>query len=698
MAIRIHVTAVRDSDPEHVRAVFTRRLGEGFGQVGLCERDEWVSFTTSVWGVAGSDLNAGLCELGRAGLQFTTSDGDRWYLTVHGGGSGPAHFLHEFHIHSSLANPEYEAGWAEELEEGAPLPVDPALAFLEEDPAPPAGDTRPRTAFDRLAEELASMGAVIPEEVRSSVAGLSLTDAVNLYREWHAEQVVAALAAAGIPHDAAALRAILLWENVSEGERDSDLGNLPRLLAALRLGGEWDAWVHQAENPPAPVEEAAQVPEAEPPPDYLGWVARCVDALPLVPVVGGPVPLPLRHLARVAFFADACATSDQDPSVRIRVQLPPEFTQTLVAPPPSAAQGQVAVTAGGFEAGLLNSFCLHRVHLERILGRRLAHLLFHLPDGAALECAFAAEDQPATHQRYRGHVASAVWWIDATCPPLSRDVLSDALELAAAQGRTVHRARDAAEVQAIMEAVARDGYLHNMGVKRRGRTLRCEYDHGHLAQLFFRRRFRQPWDFAPVEAERDRQFRERRDQERRLRKMLVARAREQAAPHAEEVLLRGRHSRYWASDFTRLTELEPEMRAKFDATLTARGFQHLGDLVVQKQRDVVLRVFAREDRLCYGILMGKRALYLGYELFSRFADGSTLTTTTNPMVQSHPEAGIYYQSRPGLDLPALYEKHCWGMARFRTRKGTEPELLAHNLLGVAQEIDQAFARRATVAD
>src|SRR5262245_24568851 len=99
MAIRIHVTAARECALEEVRAVFARRLGEGFGAVEVREHGGWVWFTTSVWGVGASDLNRGLCELARPALQFTTSDGDRWYLAVHGGPEGPRHFLHEFRYH-----------------------------------------------------------------------------------------------------------------------------------------------------------------------------------------------------------------------------------------------------------------------------------------------------------------------------------------------------------------------------------------------------------------------------------------------------------------------------------------------------------------------------------------------------------------------------------------------------------------------
>ena len=131
--------------------------------------------------------------------------------------------------------------------------------------------------------------------------------------------------------------------------------------------------------------------------------------------------------------------------------------------------------------------------------------------------------------------------------------------------------------------------------------------------------------------------------------------------------------------------------------MSGLGFQHVGDLVAKKQRDIVLRAYISADGLSYGILMGTRIFYQGYEFFSRFANRSTLTTTTIDWVDSHPQAGIYYKSCSGLKVPALFEKHRWGLGRFRTHRATGPVPLDGTLLGVARELDAAFARQATVA-
>jgi hypothetical protein len=203
------------------------------------EQHGWTLCASSVWAVSGSELNTALTELNRPALQFTTSDGDRWYLTVHGGPDGPASFCHEFSIHAHAPDPaDDERRVAEWTRRSEPEPVDPELAFLEEPPAPPP--ERPPSPFDEIAQELAARGAALPGDFLDALARLPYSAAVERYRRWHAEHVSQALTRAGIPHDPAALSEVLLWENSGENEYAGDLGNLPRLLRVLGIVGVGD--------------------------------------------------------------------------------------------------------------------------------------------------------------------------------------------------------------------------------------------------------------------------------------------------------------------------------------------------------------------------------------------------------------------------------------------------------------------------
>jgi hypothetical protein len=142
------------------------------------------------------------------------------------------------------------------------------------------------------------------EGFRDSVQDLPYSKAVQKFRQWYAEQILAAFTAAGIPFDRELVRQALLWETVTDNERGGDLGNLPRLLAALGLGGEWQDYVKNAEAPP-PEETCPVVPEEPPQPEYLPLVLGCTSSLPLTPLQGGTVDLPLKRLETIAFMADA---------------------------------------------------------------------------------------------------------------------------------------------------------------------------------------------------------------------------------------------------------------------------------------------------------------------------------------------------------------------------------------------------------
>jgi hypothetical protein len=713
MAIRINVTAVRDCPVVEVRAVMSEVIrpacaGAECAPVGdqleIHLHEGWTWFSTSVWGVSAGDLNRGLCKLGRPALQFTTSDGDRWYLTVHGGPQGQVHFLHEFGYHSHAPDPAEDAERQAQIDyREEPPPVDPRLAFLEEDR--PVGPERPKVPFDLIADSLNELGAHIPEEFRAAVADLPYSAAANRYRAWHAEQVSNALAEAGIPHDSAAVRSVLLWEIVTDNERGHDLGNLPRLLSVLGLGGEWDDWVRQAEAPPPPPEPEPQpMPEvpSEPPPepvDLFGPVLAIIELLGLTPVADGPFALPLDDLTLIRFFVEALSIYDTA-GVVLTVTLPRDFDRTRLPAPSGDRPGTVELNAEGFRCAMHNHLWLSQRDLTNQLGEGLAHLLYHLPDGSTIDLAFALADKPALNQRYRGPVNGGQWQISETYPPLTREALAGAMDLAryAAGDSEKHELRDEAEAEAVVELARRDPNMWDMKVQRKGRMVWCKSDVvGHLPKVIFRHRFAAHWDVAAHDREAAQQYQHYQEMKRKMRRAGAEAARRRAAPHDDEVLLQGRCGVYWRSDFARLDQLEQETREKIDTALAGLGFQHIGDLVAKKQRDMVLRTYASNDGLSYAILMAKRIMYQGYEFFSRFADGSTLTTTTNGASESQPELGVYAKVHPGLEPAALYEKHCWGIERFRVRKGTEPVPLEPTLLGVAWEFDRLLARRTGAA-
>jgi hypothetical protein len=435
------------------------------------------------------------------------------------------------------------------------------------------------------------------------------------------------------------------------------------------------------------------------PEDPFAPVLDIVGPLGLAPVRGGPVALPLADLPLVRFFVEALSIHDTA-GVVLTVMLPPDSGLARMAVPSGAGLGGVELTEDGFRLGLDNHLWFSRDDLASQFSEELAGLLEDLPDGSVIDIAFARSERPALNQRYRGDVVGRVWRIHESHPPLEHRALAEGLDLAryAAVEHERHELLDEAEARAVVKLARRDPTLWDLRVQQDGRTVWSKSDIvGHLPKVIFRHRFARYWDIAAHDREAARLYEERVKMQRRMRRAGAEMARRRAAPHDADVLFRGRLGPHWRSDIARLGELEQETRERIDGALADLGFQHVGDLVAKKQRDIVIRTYASADHFSMGVLMAKRTMYLGVEFFSRFEDGSNLTTTTNVAIESRPQLKLYIRAHPGLEPAALYERHRWGIDRFRTHKATHPVPLEASLLGVAREYDAALARREGVA-
>ena len=226
----------------------------------------------------------------------------------------------------------------------SPKLLTPNWPFLKKKSKSPK---RPRAAFDAVADEFKDWNAALPEPLVESLRRLPYSQAMNRLRDWYVDLLPKALEAAGLTVDAQALRKVLLWEDVTPLEHDSDLGNLPRLLSTLGLGGAWDDFVKEAEKPVAVDNEEAET-EAEPEPhsrkvDHARDVLDCFSDLPWTDVAGGPVPILTKHLSRLGLASDACSTGPS-PALAVLLSLPASKRRRAIELPAKPGQ-QVQVAA-----------------------------------------------------------------------------------------------------------------------------------------------------------------------------------------------------------------------------------------------------------------------------------------------------------------------------------------------------------------
>ncbi|MBD3176529.1 MAG: hypothetical protein GF320_15220 [Armatimonadia bacterium] len=695
MAGRVHVTAIRNTDTESVKRVFTEILGEGFQQVELIESDGWVWFRSSVWGVGGGDLIKGIQALERPGVQITSADGDRFYAIFLRPGEEPETLVHSFGTHDTEEDEEWDESADYEGEYDDEPEVDPELAFLEED-RPEDAPPEPTGPLRWIARGYREEGLDFPEQLLEETRDLSYPDARDRFRKWHRRRFLELLASMGVDDADGAIDRALAWEGVTRTERYADLGNLPRLLVAMGLDGEWDEYVRQAEE----ADERAEDDDPDDyeheyePPDLIDPIRSAVADLELAPVAKGPVGLPIGDLDALLVPAEACSVEEW-PGALIELRGDAITSRREELEPTLSEEGyrvEIRWDETGVVAGLQNHMVYSKDLLEMEIGERLADLLVSPPHGAQMTFILADQEHPETRHGYRGVIEDGQYLIDATHPAFDAETLAGALATCQRRGETSHRANDEEEAGAIMAASKRNGYLSAMDVERDGLTISCEMDQGSLAVLFLRHRYPDAWNFAPAMEHEEREYREAKEMERQLRRRGAEWERSRMAKRIGEPIYKGHGGAYWRSDVTAFDALDAEVLAKFEDGMAALGFRYLGDVTLKKMRGYALRMYLSPDGLSYADLTVSAFGPLCWEYVSRMADGSHLTTTTNPMAMSRPDVKIYFKEAPGLDPVDLYEKHRWAIGRFESAKNTRPVPLEGTLEGVARAIDEALER------
>lgn len=729
MAVRIHVTASHAA-VDDIRAVFTELLGPPFENISLEQSGPWTFFSTSVWSASGALLLDGLNRLNAVGLQATTEDACKWYLTVAIPGHGSVSFLHDFYLFRRELDSE-ETAESPEAEE-----IDPRLTFLQPDPEP--GELRPPSQFDSVSQNYADAQIPIAEQFLDEVRMLNYGEAVNRFRHYEAQRLAIAMAAAGIEFDRGDLTDALLWNSTTAREDHADIGNLPRVLLALGLAGTMRDYVQQCDEQEELIpreseavdensdacnvnyDDLASRAESQEDAEANGAVDErkehgllikrtlaIAEQSARLPIEGDVVSLIPQEWSLLGFFAEAVSVQ-QTPTAVVRIVFSSLFDTTGFT--------VNASTCWDIEAQCQPDGCLLGLqsldlidlpdpecpwppdYLLTYLGEPMARFLRQPADGTFIEFLFAEPDQPSTVMRLAGRIVDGTLQITEAFPKIDSSKLSAALELARDQETCEYSLKSPAEAAAVMESVKLDSYLHNMGVTLEGQTLRCEYDGmGFLARLILWERLGDVWNFQPARAQRVIEYAERRKWQLEMQRAAVQMRKMQRAPcDKSSVIFRGVASLYWKSDMSSWENLESGPREDFDRAMAELDFQLLGDFVSRKLRDHLLRCFCSPDQLCFAVIIGNSCGYAGYEFVSHFQNGAHLTTSTSWMADSHPEIEVYAQCLPGLAPLDLYQRHRWGISRFESHKETRPILLEPTLQCLVRLFDAMLERMSTV--
>jgi hypothetical protein len=374
------------------------------------------------------------------GFLTTTEDGCRWRLHIRAKGVAPFDTVHEFQwIGYESAPAEVQSDWGdldedddaeEEFEVVSmalpgfpPLPAKrlPPLEFEDDFFEAYSDDFDDSDEYDGEegeygeASPLAYIAACysesaipLPDAMLAELAGCPEDEVYPRFLALHGAYIADALARFSIPHDRVEVLRILTGQNLSEGERESDVGNLWRFLHHVGLGPKFAEALEEFERVEAP-----QAPE-----DPALGIIRATGKLPLRELEGAPARVPLNALllmARLTYYQDTYPAYAVCVRFDSAVDWPACKTPSYTTCTPVKKGFGVNITLDG-----MNTAILPRAR------QRLGELFASLPSGARLELLGKGE---YARTRLAGRVADGAWLIESASAPMSAEDVGWMLEL-----------------------------------------------------------------------------------------------------------------------------------------------------------------------------------------------------------------------------------------------------------------------------
>ncbi len=442
-----------------------------------------------------------------------------------------------------------------------------------------------------------------------------------------------------------------------------------------------------AEDPEVRHELQAILPRKPTPTPVSPPPGRAAPVLSQLPepvwIEGGAVTMPaerIDHLARIAWFCD------RDVDAAVIVTLPPgaNWAPKLKADTPAIVSAAEASVQIGFpEAQGPNS----TLPWTADLGRSLAKL----PDGTVLDVGFADTGSPEVtsgNHRWRGAVRGGRWSITHAWPAVKRAVVEEALGLVdeLKRGKGI-RARDAAEADALLQVATGDEYLSSVGIGRRGLVLtvaRQPFYLPYIARVAFRRRLGGAWDLSSDEA--------RAQELQGLMDNAFGALTKVLTPLVEPLVIAKATGKFKPGDLRRWKGVDRRHLSDFDERFRAVGLAPLGDIVFEFATEIAVRAYGARGATAYGALLWPTEDRPQVDIFTRFSDGSSVTTTTTPGVGDVEKANMLRGSFPGESVDALWQHHQAAIGR-RHATGCRALPAEPTVEAFAQAVEDFFARQ-----
>lgn len=412
---------------------------------------------------------------------------------------------------------------------------------------------------------------------------------------------------------------------------------------------------------------------------YRAQVAKHVAGIERVPIKGGPVDIDVEEMVLPYWFAWMCRDG-----VFAQVRLETQGRSLDIEWPTLKAGFAVEQTSDGYVIDLEGNNAkwtnIGRLH-------RLGHLLTDLPDGVVLSLDtseelqdddFEDDERLAGFHRYRGEVRSGKWFIAESYPAATADELRDIFQLA----REVDKGdpitmRSQEEIDSVLaNAKKNDFLLRNKMPVANGLTLQAAdlTLTAFLGNWVIRERYSGRFPMISLDEGLD-------EWDAAMDKLTEA----FAAVHTDpNVVFAGVSGNFHKTDMSTHKAMTPEAVRKHDDAMVMQRMIPIGDIVSERISDVVIRGYVHVTEPIYGA-MNRNAFGFGSsDLFSRFSDGWSLTTSTMPG-SDQPKKKIYRQGGSD-DLAELMRLHLAKLEQLSAKHG-KPKAIRADLQGLAEAVD-----------
>jgi hypothetical protein len=159
----------------------------------------------------------------------------------------------------------------------------------------------------------------------------------------------------------------------------------------------------------------------------------------------------------------------------------------------------------------------------------------------------------------------------------------------------------------------------------------------------------------------------------------------------KNVLLEEGDREYYEVDISGFEHEHAVRHAEIAAGMESHGLRPLGDLICSQLANVVARGFASADLPVYGTMMIPTYGEPVVEFYTRFADGSSLTTT--PQSNLGQGRSIRFQCCPDVfSVEELWNRHMAEVTK-TAKQGIEPQAGTESLAGLAEAIEEFLQRQ-----